>query len=642
MYRRHQDDERAIAELRRALSKNDRLFSVYFDLAELLLSRGEIDEADRLLRRVVRAAPDDDLVARAARLCMQVNLGRGTLESFERDLLPIALGNPSRPVFRRLLVEVYGNLAFPLVEQLHSGGRDRAAAAKEALHRIGERAVQPLLDALSDERDSQQRTAIELLSYVSNPSAGPALVAFATGKADEDLRMRAMLAASALSDPALLPRLEAVLAPSGNVRFDGADVVATAAAWGVAHMRNQRAHGLLVRLLSSDAPSIRALGAIGIGVLGNRADARLVQGVARSVDYEPIVRAAAAFALGALGDTSARDTLSELTESSDPLLRQTALLALSRLRAPQAQSHMATALVASDPGLRAAAADGLVALSTHDYRVHGDPLPVPDGRVDVAALLAAQRPSGYTDDERARAVVEFGGELTNAAVTAAQSGPAGAEVVAEALLARRGKPSFAPLTDGLDGASEANRAAAEATLGRIEAALVESFVALTRHPSPALRTRAIAVLAARAEPAAQNAIVAALSDTDANVQRASLSALATSRAEGALAAVAKLSQSADEWAVRARATETLGAIAANPDAHAAIDALAQVAEKDTVAFVREGAIRALAGAGDTARAQPVLRRIADSDPEPRVRLLAKTLLTLGKEGDVRSATDGAH
>src|SRR4029078_5832905 len=99
-------------------SKNDRLFPVYFDLAELLLTKNEMDEADRLLRRVVRAAPDDDLVARAARLSMQVNLGRGTLESLERELLPVALGNPTRPIFRRLLVEIYGNLAFPLVHEV--------------------------------------------------------------------------------------------------------------------------------------------------------------------------------------------------------------------------------------------------------------------------------------------------------------------------------------------------------------------------------------------------------------------------------------------------------------------------------------------------------------------------------------------
>jgi tetratricopeptide (TPR) repeat protein len=81
MYRAKQDVERAIAEFRAAIAKNDRLFIVYFELADLLLSRGETDEADRLFRRVLRGAPDEDLVARAARLSMQINLGKGSLES---------------------------------------------------------------------------------------------------------------------------------------------------------------------------------------------------------------------------------------------------------------------------------------------------------------------------------------------------------------------------------------------------------------------------------------------------------------------------------------------------------------------------------------------------------------------------------
>src|SRR5262249_55413569 len=55
MYQRRQDVPHAIAEYRAALAKNDRLFLVYFELAELLMSTGQVDEADRLYRRVVRA-----------------------------------------------------------------------------------------------------------------------------------------------------------------------------------------------------------------------------------------------------------------------------------------------------------------------------------------------------------------------------------------------------------------------------------------------------------------------------------------------------------------------------------------------------------------------------------------------------------
>src|SRR5690606_35294804 len=259
MYRRRQDTDRAIAAFRQAIAKNDRLFAVYFQLAELLLSQGKTDEADQLLRRVVRAAPDEELVAQAARLSMQVNLGRGTLESLEKELLTVALGNPGRPLYRRLLVEVYGAMAFPMMHHAQSGTPEQAEQARDELQRIGERAVKPLLDALNDERDAQQRTAIELLAHIQNKGAGPALFAYATGSGELDMRVRAMLAVGALQDAALLPKLESVLALDGVVRSDESDPVTVAAAWAVARMRDRRAIPLLQKLIGSEAPSIRGL-----------------------------------------------------------------------------------------------------------------------------------------------------------------------------------------------------------------------------------------------------------------------------------------------------------------------------------------------------------------------------------------------
>ena len=48
-------------------------------------------------------APDEELVSQAARQSMQINLGKGTLESLEQDLLPVAIGNPRKTIYRRLL-----------------------------------------------------------------------------------------------------------------------------------------------------------------------------------------------------------------------------------------------------------------------------------------------------------------------------------------------------------------------------------------------------------------------------------------------------------------------------------------------------------------------------------------------------------
>jgi len=46
------------------------------------------------------------MVIRAARLSIQLNLSAGTLEDLEREMMPVAVAQTRRPVFRRALVEL--------------------------------------------------------------------------------------------------------------------------------------------------------------------------------------------------------------------------------------------------------------------------------------------------------------------------------------------------------------------------------------------------------------------------------------------------------------------------------------------------------------------------------------------------------
>jgi tetratricopeptide (TPR) repeat protein len=625
MYRRHQDFQRAIQEYRQAIAKNDRLFPVYFQLAELLLSQGKVNEADKLLRRVVRASPDEELVAQAARLSMQINLGKGTLESLEKELLPVALGNPEKPIYRRLLVEIYGALAFPLVHQAKSPDPAQAKQAREALRRIGERAVKPLLDALGDERDTQQRIAIELLTRIENKSAGPALFAYATGSADTDLRVRAMIAVGALRDPVLLPKLDDLLAPGGQVRSDESDPVAVAAAWSVARMDSPKARPLLMKLLKSDAPSLRALGALGLGVLGDRGAAGALASVARSLDAGPLPRAAAAFALGQLGKKSDVDALTELSETPDPTLRAAAIIALARLGASAAPHAIADALVNPDPVLQAAGTSAALAFATGKYRAPHNPLEVPEGRVDVRELIDHLAPSGYTPADHAEALVKLAPALAHAAVAAVESSPERARAVADALLAQSGKPAFGPLTLELDKVPAPLRKKAEQAATAIAEAVVEPFVALATHPSADVRARAIQFLATRSEPAARRAVIDALGDSSDVVQRAALSAVGRARTPGAVAAVIGLLAPRNAWPVRLRAAEALGQLARGTKDADAVRALTESAERDTYSLVRAAAVRALVQT-EGASAAPVLNQVASSDPEPRVRQTARALI----------------
>ncbi len=196
-------------------------------------------------------------------------------------------------------------MTFPLVQKLRGADprSPAAATARAELGRIGARAVKPLLDALADDKESQQKIAIEVLAYVENKSAGPALYNYAVGTADKSLRVRAMLACGALRDPALLPRYEQMLAPKeGAAAVLPTDSIAVAAAWGVARMGDRKAESLLLKLISSASPDVRALAALGLGLTHDRKHAPVLAALARSPEAGAPARAAAApHALAELG-----------------------------------------------------------------------------------------------------------------------------------------------------------------------------------------------------------------------------------------------------------------------------------------------------------------------------------------------------
>ena len=381
------------------------------------------------------------------------------------------------------------------------------------------------------------------------------------GNAAPELRARAMIAVGALRDPTLLPKLSELLAPGGEARADESDPISVAAAWGIARMRSPKARELMVRLLESEAPSIRALAAIGIGLLKDKRAKVQLAAVARAPDAGPLPRAAAAFALGELGDQSALESLTQLTDHGDPSVRAAAVIALARLSARDAERAVADALVSPEPQLVTAATAAALVSATGAYRGRLHALDVPDGRVDVRTVIDTLIPSGYTADEQARAVELLAPALARASVAAVQSSPERARFVADALLARDGKPSFGPLTRELEKASPQARAKAERAAESIAAAVVSPFVALATHPSPEVRALSVQFLATRSEPAAGEQLVLALEDRDERVQRAALTALKGGRSQHAIEAVTRLLGGRGDWPVRLRAAQALGELA---------------------------------------------------------------------------------
>ncbi|MGH7281966.1 MAG: tetratricopeptide repeat protein, partial [Polyangiaceae bacterium] len=651
MYRSRQDTEHAITEFRAAITKNDRLYIVYFELADLLLTKGDTDEADRLFRRVIRGAPDDELVSRAARLSMQINLGKGTLESLEQDLLPLAIGNPQKPIYRRLLVEIYGNLTYALVQRVKHGTgtsttpitaeeKKDSDAAKEALARIGARAVKPLLDALSDSDTGQQRIAIDVLGYVQNKNAGPPLFSFATGPAETPLRTRAMIACGVLSDPNLLPKYSALLLPKqGDDEGTPTDSVAIAATWSLAHMQDKRAAPLLRALAKRGTPEMRALAVLGLGFLHDKSATSEIAEVARSLDSGSVARAAAAYALGELGADSEAPTLLSLAQSGDALPRELALVSLARLGAahngeppggPAALDAMADAVFAggdADSARARATADSLrragsasLALLARDKPLFlGDALHAPEGAIDVEAILDSLVPQNLSDADRANAVVKYGDVLSRAAKTALGTSSDRARAVLDAIGDNDG--SLRPL---LTASSAPADDKAHARAKQIARDLEPAIVAIARHPDPTLRMKAVILLAHSPTDEARDAMVKAVNDPSEAVQRVALASLGSEANPRAVAAVGKFISTQESWAMRVLAVEALGRLGAAGSGGDAAEILKTSALHDTYALVREAAVKALASF-DVPRAKLLAAQMASTDPEPRVRETAQAI-----------------
>ncbi len=647
MYRSRQDNEHAISEFRAALAKNDRNYMVYFELADLLLSKGETDEADRLFRRVIRGAPDEELVARASRLSMQINLGKGTLESLEQELLPLAIGNPQKTIYRRLLVEIYGNLTFGLVQKVrHAEGKD-GEDARVALERIRSRAVKPLLDALADSDAGQQRIAIDVLGYVQNKNAGPALFAFAVGPAESQLRARAMVACGALRDPALLPKYGALLFPKGAQLEEGTptDAVALAAVWGLARMADKRTTTDLRALTKRGTPEMRALAVLGLGLLHDKNSIALVATTARGLDSGNVARAAAAYALGELAAEAEVATLLSLAAGTDALPRQLALIALARMGVAHggnppggkaALGAMADAVFAgaelesararaTAEALQRAGSASLIVLANPGVHAVRDTLPVPDGgAIEVELTLEQLVPRSFTEKERAAAVVKYGDYLERAALTALQISTDRARAVLDAV--GTGDGALRPFVG-----SEATAISAQAqTRAKALAHTLEpAVVTHVRSPDPALRMKAIVLLAHSPSDAATSAVMSALDDTNETVQRVALAAIGSQGDPRAVTAVSRLVHTHPNWAMRVLAVEALGRMGSAGNGVEAGKQLRAAAVNDTYALVREAALKSLSSF-DVRGAQQLGLQMSKSDPEPRVRETARIIAAGGR------------
>jgi HEAT repeats len=310
---------------------------------------------------------------------------------------------------------------------------------------------------------------------------------------------------------------------------------------------------------------------------------------------------------------------------SDPVVRATATLSLARLAAPGARRAVAEALVSPDPELVAAGARAACMLSTERVPSVARAWPVPEGRVDARALLRQLLPDPCSPDARADAALLLAPEISEAVSRAVRGSALQVRSVTAALLDADGHAAFLPLTAELGTAERTRAERAREAAERIARGVLPAFLQLLAHPSPELRQSSLAFLGSRPEPAARQALLAALEDTDPTVQRSALGALSLRPDVTAALAVAQLLAQSDRWPLRRQAAQALEQLGGVADAPRVLETLTTAAQKDRYALVRDAAARALFAISPRA-ALPVLEHLRDSDPEAQVQASARELL----------------
>src|SRR3954465_10795758 len=215
-YAEMQQFPEAIAAYEKTVQLDPHNSKAGFALAQLYVQGGQPMKAAELLRKVLRTSSDEETIGHAGRQAIDLEEMTDTLGELEKVLSPLSFMMAHKPIYRRVLVELYLRYVPRLVERERHGTDDVKKAARAELTRIGGHGLQPLLEALRDEKDaSQQRVAVAVLGHLGNKGAAQPLVRMARQEPAKDtsrhigtlrenidlqVRVAALIAAGRLGD----------------------------------------------------------------------------------------------------------------------------------------------------------------------------------------------------------------------------------------------------------------------------------------------------------------------------------------------------------------------------------------------------------------------------------------------------------
>lgn len=628
-YKEMQRFPQAIAAYEKAVQLDPRNSKASFDLADLYIQAGQPMKASELYRNILRTASDDETIARAGTLAIDLEEMTDTLGELEKVLSPLSFMMAHKPVYRRVLVELYLRYVPRLVERVRHGNDEVRKAARAELARIGAHGLRPLLEALRDDKDpAQQRIAVEVLGHLGNKDAAAPLVHMARQEPPKDpmrqigtlgesiggdVRVEALVAAGRLGDASVLADVLPLMDhPELAMR--------EAATFTLGRSGDRRAVAPLVKALGDPRPSVQQLACLGLAQIDDPRVAPAVIAVVRDASRTDNVRAACAFAIGARRASAGLPALLAALDDNRGDTQRLAAWALGQIGDPHALGALVRAYFARAGG----SSDELVwAIGrTSGAGLAPSPLgdvadyPMRNTKYDETAAIQALPGDLPRAPASVRLVVDHAADIAAGLVEALSEHR---DVVVSVLSDLDAAPDRLALGALTPATGDARLATAVQQIGT---AIAPKVAAQLTSEDPKVRALAVSVLAKLDgkpghDPGAEAAITRALADPADQVRAAAMAAipvLAHRRGTAPPALVGALAKTlgSGPWADRREAALALGKLGAHGDPAALIGAAT-----DSSSFVREAVAIALGEVGGSQVVAPLQALAKDSISEVR-------------------------
>ena len=616
----------AITAYEKTVKLDPRNTKAAFALAQLYIQTGAPMKAADLYRQVLRTASDEEVLGRAGEQAIDLEEMTGTLGELEKVVAPLSFMMAHKPVYRRVLVDLYLRYVPQLVERERHGDDEVKKAARAELDRIGEHGLRPLLEALRDDKNpNQQRIAVDVLGHLGNKGAAEPLVHMARqapppderrigtlveGNLDRELRVEALVAAGRLGDPSVI---HDVLPLATNTEV----AMREAAIFTLGRTGDRRAEKTLLDALGDHRPSVQALACLGLAQIDDKSTAHALITVVGDEARNDSVRAACAYAIGARRYTAGEPALLAALADNRGETQRLAAWALGELGDAKATGPLLHAYFAREGAggelvwaIGRVSGAGLSPAPLVDFT----DFPVRGGKFDEQLAVRDLPGALPRAPEPGKLVVDHAADIA-AGLSEALSEHR--DVVVSVLSDLDAAPDRIALGALTPPAGDPKVVAAEGQIARAIAPAVQGQLAAQ---DPEVRALAISVLAkldGAGVHAADDAIVHGLADPVEQVRSAAMNAIPVlAKRRGAapaplVAALAHTLASAD-WQDRRVAALALGKLGKASD----VDALLHAAA-DPSSFVREAVATALGQLGDARAAGPLEALAKDAVPEVR-------------------------